>query len=185
MTGTDTSTPAAECQVAWAASRNGRPVVYLLVGLTGSGKTTYAAQLVAREGVVHLSVDEALAARHGRYGIDYPEPEHKVREAPIVAELTARMVELVRAGRSVVFDHGLWLRSERDAYKRMITEAGGCWRLLYFKAGREVLLTRLAQRNARAATDGTALMITPEALEDFYGRFEEPDGEGEQILLQR
>src|SRR5215207_8258600 len=47
------------------------PVVYLLCGLTGSGKTTYARQLEAA-GAVRLSVDEEVFARHGRYGVDYP-----------------------------------------------------------------------------------------------------------------
>lgn len=162
-----------------------RPVVYLLVGLTGSGKTTYAEHLVENEGVVRLSVDELLAARHGRYGIDYREPQHGELEAPIVAEVTGRMVELVRAGRSVVLDHGLWLAPQRAAYKELVTDAGGVWRLLYFKASREVLLSRLAERNARAEHDGSVLTITPEALEDFFGRFDEPNGEGEEILIQQ
>ena len=35
------------------------PVVYLLCGLTGSGKTTYARQLEAA-GAVRLSVDEEV-----------------------------------------------------------------------------------------------------------------------------
>jgi hypothetical protein len=46
-------------------------VVYLLCGLTGSGKTSYAKRLEAG-GAVRLSVDEEVYARHGRYGVDYP-----------------------------------------------------------------------------------------------------------------
>jgi predicted kinase len=178
-------TAAAESYDVVTTSRGQLPVVYLLVGLTGSGKTTYAEHLVEREGVVRLSVDELLAARYGRYGIDYPEPQHGELEGPIVAEVTGRMIELVRAGRSVVLDHGLWLAPERAAYKKLVVEAGGVWRLLYFKASREVLLSRLVERNARAEQDGSVFMITPEALEDFFGRFDEPDGEGEEILIQR
>jgi predicted kinase len=142
-------------------------------------------KLVEREGVVRLSVDELLAERHGRYGIDYPEPQHGELEAPIVAEITERMIELVRAGQSVVLDHGLWLAHERDAYKKLVTSAGGRWRLLYFQASREVLLARLAERNARAEDEGTALLITPSAPDDFFGRFDEPHGKGEEVLPQQ
>lgn len=52
------------------------PVVFLLVGLTGSGKTTYARRRLELGGAVRLSVDERVHARHGRYGVDCPEREY-------------------------------------------------------------------------------------------------------------
>jgi predicted kinase len=73
------------------------PVVYLLCGLTGSGKTTYARRLEAA-GAVRLSV---------------------------VEELPRRLVELVESGHDVVLDYGLWRRSDRDAYKRLVEAHGG------------------------------------------------------------
>lgn len=154
-------------------------MVYLLCGLTGSGKTTYAKTL-EEAGVVRLSVDEAVYARHGRYGVDYPEGEYFERERPVVAGMRHRMLELVRSGVSVVFDHGLWTRADRDHSKKLIEDAGGTWRLLYFRADRTLLLARLAERNQRA--DANALRVTPEALEDFFRRFEAPSGEGEEVI---
>ncbi|WP_421648061.1 AAA family ATPase [Nocardiopsis alba] len=44
------------------------PTVFLLVGLTGSGKTTYARSVLEPRGVVRVSVDEEVHRRHGRYG---------------------------------------------------------------------------------------------------------------------
>jgi predicted kinase len=155
------------------------PVVYLLCGLTGSGKTTYARRLEAG-GAVRLSVDEEVHARHGRYGVDYPMSEYFERERPVVEELPRRLVELVESGHDVVLDHGLWRRRDREAYKRLVEEHGGRWRLLYFKVDPEVLRQRLANRNRRA--DANALMVTPSALEDFIARFEEPVGEGEELV---
>jgi dephospho-CoA kinase len=70
------------------------PVVYLLCGLTGSGKTTYAKRLETR-GAVRLSVDEEVFVRHGRYGVDYPMEEYFQRERPVVEEPRRRLVELV------------------------------------------------------------------------------------------
>ena len=154
-------------------------VVYLLCGLTGSGKTTYARRLEAA-GAVRLSVDEEVYARHGRYGVDYPMSEYFDRERPVVEELPWRLVELVESGHDVVLDYGLWRRRDRDAYKRLVEAHGGRWRLLYFKVDREVLRQRLADRNRRA--DANALMVTPSALEDFIARFDEPVGEGEELV---
>ncbi|MFJ2734710.1 MULTISPECIES: AAA family ATPase [unclassified Streptomyces] len=83
------------------------PTVYLLVGLTGSGKTTYARRRLESAGAVRLSVDERVHARHGRYGVDYPERDYFSLEAVVVAEVREELVDLVAAGRDAVLDHGL------------------------------------------------------------------------------
>ena len=72
-----------------------RPIVYLLVGLPGSGKTTYAKAL-QWPGVVGLSVDAQLIARHGRIGKDYPESAHLALLRPIVEEVPVERAELLR-----------------------------------------------------------------------------------------
>lgn len=161
-------------------SHDRRPVVFLLVGLTGSGKTTYATQRLETTGAVRLSVDELLHARHGRYGVDYPERDYFALEAPVVAEVRERLVELIAAGRDVVLDHGLWTRAARDEWKKLVEEAGGRWRLLYFPVPREELLRRLQERNRRS--DANALTVTEAALDDFYARFEPPHDEREEIV---
>lgn len=155
-------------------------LAYLLVGLTGSGKTTYARAVLEPAGVVRLSVDEEVFARNGRYGVDYPEHEYFEREAPVVAWARARLVELVKSGRSVVVDHGLWRRADRDDWKKLVESAGGHWRLLYFPVPREELVRRLAQRNQQEHAN--ALLVTESALDDFFARFDVPSGEGEQLV---
>ncbi|GLW90083.1 AAA family ATPase [Actinokineospora globicatena] len=152
-----------------------RPVVHLLVGLPGAGKTTYAKALEAR-GVVRVSVDEVMIARHGRLGKDYPESDHLALLGPVTDEVRARLVELVRDGVSVVLDHGLGTKAERDAYKRLVVEHGGHWRLVHFQVERAELSRRLATRNA----DAEHGVISPETLDWIAQRSEDPVGEGEQ-----
>ncbi|WP_081966917.1 ATP-binding protein [Kitasatospora sp. NRRL B-11411] len=156
------------------------PTVFLLVGLTGSGKTTYATRVLEPSGAVRLSVDELVHARYGRYGVDYPEHRYFELEAPVVGEVRERLVELVGAGMDVVLDHGLWLRRDREEWKKLVTEAGGRWRLLYFPVPKAELLRRLEERNRRE--DANALTVTADALDDFYQRFDVPDGEGEETV---
>ncbi|MET9917422.1 MULTISPECIES: ATP-binding protein [unclassified Streptomyces] len=155
-------------------------VVYLLVGLTGSGKTTYAQRVLEPQGAVRLSVDEVVFERHGRYGVDYPENTYFEKETPVVDELHRRLAELVAEGRDVVWDHGLWPRKDREEMKELVEAAGGRWRLLYFPVERNDLLRRLRERNERG--DANALLVTPEALDDFFARFEAPQDEGEEIV---
>ncbi|MFI0107883.1 AAA family ATPase [Streptomyces globisporus] len=128
---------------------SGAPTVFLLVGLTGSGKTTYAQRVLEPQGAVRLSVDELVFERYGRYGVDYPEDTYFEKEAPVVAELQERLAELVAGGRDVVWDHGLWPRKDREAMKSLVESVGGRCRLLYFPVSREELLRRLKERNER------------------------------------
>ncbi|MEV7630745.1 ATP-binding protein [Actinoplanes sp. NPDC089786] len=118
-------------------------IAHLLVGLTGSGKTTYAKRVLEPSGAARLSVDEAVFARRGRYSIDYPEHTYFEKEGPVIAEVCGELARLLRDGRDVVVDHGLWLRDDRDGWKALVEAVGGQVRLLYFPVPKEELLRRL------------------------------------------
>ncbi|MEU9603392.1 ATP-binding protein [Streptomyces sp. NPDC048057] len=147
------------------------PLAVLLVGLTGSGKTTIA-QALAGHGYVRLSVDEEVHRLHGRYGVDYPEDTYFARQRPVLDAVRHRFATELGAGHDVVLDHGLWTRSERDDWKQAARHAGGLPVLIHLPTDRTELLDRLAARNARE--DANALTVTPEALDDFIHRFEAP-----------
>ncbi|MEU7919827.1 AAA family ATPase [Micromonospora zamorensis] len=154
-----------------------RPVVFLLVGLPGSGKSTYARALELT-GVVRLSVDDVLQARHGRLGKDYPADRHVSLLGPAVEDVRRQLIELIRSGRSVVLDHGLGQRRERDDYKQLVESLGADWRLLHFRVDQAELRRRLAIRNE----DAEGGIITPETLGWMAAVSEEPHGEGEEIV---
>jgi predicted kinase len=156
-------------------------VVYLLCGLTGSGKTTYATELESK-GVVRLALDEEVHALHERDGVVYPD-EYLKYETEAKAQLKERLQHLIQEGKDVVLDYGFWRKEDRDAYKKLIEAAGDKWKLLYFKAEPAILLQRLQLRNER--TDANALTVTPDMLQDFIVRFEVPHNEGEEVHEQR
>ncbi|WP_052314448.1 AAA family ATPase [Nocardia thailandica] len=156
-----------------------KPLAVLLCGITGSGKTVLATAL-ADQGLTRLSVDEEVHRRHGRYGIDYPEREYFQREAPVVDDIRNQVIEHLRAGTSVVLDHGLWLRKDRDVWREVIDNAGGTPRLVYLPVDKPELLRRLAERNQRE--DANALTVTPEALDDFFARFDPPTDDENAVI---
>ncbi|GAA1914045.1 hypothetical protein GCM10009716_24440 [Streptomyces sodiiphilus] len=59
-------------------------------------------------------------------------------------------------------------------------EAGGRPLVVYLPAGRAELLRHLAERNQRE--DANALTVTPEALDDFFARFDVP-AEDEEVIV--
>jgi predicted kinase len=156
-----------------------KPEVYMLCGLTGSGKSTRATELV-RQGFVKLSLDESMRERHGRVGVDFPGEKYRELEEEVDRDLKQELIGLLATGQSVVLDYGFWQQSNRDHFKELIEKHGGVWQLLYFKADKATLLERLEQRNER--DDANAVHITPAMLDSFIARFEEPRGEGEQVI---
>lgn len=134
------------------------PVVYLLVGMTGAGKTTYSKRVLEPAGVVRLSADDAAGA--------------DLLPKRVSAELAA--------GHDVALDLGLGRRAERDEWKRRVEAAGGRWRLLYFPVSHAELVARLAQRG-RLAGRG-APPVTEAELDAFHAGFEEPTDEGEDVV---
>jgi predicted kinase len=157
-----------------------RPQAYLLVGLTGAGKTTYAQRVLEPVGVTRLSVDELVYARHGRYGVDYPTEIYFDLYGPALDEIRVQVDAYLEAGRDVALDLGIWRRADRDEWKARITAAGATWRLLYFPVSRAELLERLIGRNRLEGAN--ALRVTGSDLDDFYARFEEPLDEGEEVI---
>ena len=156
------------------------PEVYLLVGLTGAGKTTYSKRVLEPAGVVRLSVDELIYQEHGRYGIDYPASTYRELYAPALETVQELLVEELDMGRDVALDLGIWSRADRDEWKSLIEAAGARWHLLYFPVSEAELRHRLAERNR---LDGpNALRVDESDLDDFYARFEEPTDEGEEVI---
>jgi len=158
-----------------------KPVAYLLCGLGGSGKSTYAHEL-AKGGLQKLSLDEYVYSQYGRAIVTLPEHTYLQHYRTAKVQLDKKLVGILKKKQSVVLDYGFWRRASRDYYKQLIEEHGGNWKLIYLKASPEVLQRRLKARNKR--TDANAFPVTEEMLNNFIARFEEPTNEGEEIIQQ-
>lgn len=155
------------------------PLVIMMCGVAGSGKTTFAKQ-VEKKGFVRLSIDEEIWATHGRYGIDYP--MDKIEEFKIAAENKLRkyLVELVQNKQQVVIDFSFWNRKRRDEYKQLIEQTGGKWELIYLKVDPVEVKRRIKIRNEQV--DANAFPVSEEILQRYMEGFEVPVGEGELVL---
>lgn len=148
--------------------------------LASSGKTTYA-QALEGEGYLRLSIDEVIWELFGAYGVDYPAADYDAHSRDAQRVLDARLIAAVRDGHDVVVDSSLWQRSRRDQLKRLVADAGGHWRLVYLRVDEAVLRERLAMRATRFDAHA-AFPITEDILQHYLAGFEEPDGEGEEVI---
>lgn len=164
-----------------AQSSRAGPVAYLLAGLPGSGKSTHARRL-ARSGVIRISIDDLMLSRHGRIGVDYPIDAHHSLMAPILTEARQQLQDTIIAGHSVVLDHGLGRRDERDEWKLLVARSGATWQLLRFDAPHSVLQRRLAARRLPTIGSPGAVPLTAEMFDFLVRTYEPPVGEGETAI---
>ncbi|SFA90024.1 MULTISPECIES: ATP-binding protein [unclassified Bacillus (in: firmicutes)] len=158
------------------------PMVVMMCGVAGSGKTTFAQQL-EKEGFVRLSIDEEIWTTNGRYGIDFSVEMYEKYKEDAEAKLRDQLVSLIQNKQNVVVDFSFWQRSKRQEYKQLIEYSGGEWILIYLKVHPNDLRERLKIRSKRFDANA-AFTITDEILTSFLNGFEVPVGEGEILIEQ-
>lgn len=156
------------------------PLVVMMCGVAGSGKTTYA-QHLEKYGFFRLSIDEEIWSSRGRYGIDYPAESYDDYLVEAEKKLRNQLLIHIQDEKNVVIDFSFWQRARRDKYKQLIEEAGGQWKLVYLKVSHGVLRKRLDERNKRFDANA-AFPITENILTSFLNGFEVPLGEGEIVI---
>ena len=155
------------------------PLVVMMCGVAGSGKTTFAQQL-EKEGFGRLSIDEEIWVSYGRYGIDYPVEKYEKYKEEAEKKLRNHLVKLMQNKQSVVVDFSFWQRSRRNNIRRL-EEAGGMWKLIYLKVHPDDLRKRLKIRSQRFDAYAS-FTITEEILTSFLNGFETHTGEGETVI---
>jgi uncharacterized protein len=145
---------------AWRARR---PLVLVICGVAGSGKTTLARELAALSGWPHISSDLTRKRLAGLAATERGGPEHYSHD------LTVRTYEeLGRAARVAHDEHGgaivdatFHRRQERATFRRGLGEGGGPALFVECIAPREVLLARARLRELdpdRVSDAGTAIV---------------------------
>jgi predicted kinase len=144
----------------------GVPLVTLLCGPAGAGKTTHASRL-ERGGAVRLSMDRAQW-EDGWRGEQAP----AARLAELHAGLQVRLQEVVAAGRDVVVDLSLATRAIRDEWRSLARAAGARTELVVMTAPFPVLLERVRARSGRDHAD--AVVVPDSQLRRYVEGFEWP-----------
>ena len=141
------------------------PVLHLICGLPGSGKTTLARQLERELPALRLTPDEWMARIVGN---GYDEAKRAAVES-VQWDIAARALSL---GVDVILENGFWSRSERDDFRARAAALGAGTKVHFLDVPREELLRRLALRNAALPTD--AFHVTEEQLDLWASQFEPP-----------
>ncbi len=160
------------------------PIIHLVCGSTGAGKTTYADGLAQTLGGVRFSIDEWMA---GLFWMDSPQPPDPAWAMERVSRCTERIwataAQVAGRGLACVLDLGFSTREQRARIAALAQAAGLGVRLHVVEVGAEERWRRVQARDRdRLETRQLTFDITREMF-DFVERLWEPPDAAELAAL--
>jgi predicted kinase len=140
-------------------------LLYLLVGLPGSGKTTKAKQLEVEASALRLTLDEWMIPLFGRN----VQAERDALEGRLIW-VALRALQLHT---NVILDFGFWTKDERSSLRWYARQVGAKSQVVYMHIDPQTQRKRVHDR-FREAPDQTWPM-REEELTQWRAVFQEPD----------
>jgi len=140
-----------------------QPVLIVVLGLPGTGKTTFARALAAQTGARHLNTD-MLRAELGLRG-QYDE----TTKARVYDELLQLARTTLRQGTPVVLDGTFYRQAFRDRISDLAQETGAVLKWLELRASAETVQQRVSKKRPYSEADFTVFQKIREAFEPLKG----------------
>ena len=142
------------------------PLIHLVEGPVGAGKSTYAAALATRVGGVHIALDEWFATL---FSPDRPDTDamawYVVRKERLAMHIWTHAQALVASGAVPILELGLIQQASRRSFYDQVRAAGIELEVVVLEASREVRWERVARRNIDKGP--TFAMVVPDAIFDL------------------
>lgn len=151
------------------------PVVYLIEGPVGAGKSTYSMVLALRTHGVHIALDAWFASLFSpdRPSIDVM-PWYMERKERLIEHIWKHSKTILASGTDVILELGLIQRNQRIAFCRRLREEGHALVVHVLDAPFEMRQERVRQRNIlQGAT--FSMVVLDNVFEMASGLWESPD----------
>lgn len=154
-----------------------KPLLVLLYGLPGSGKTAFARQVSEQLAVAHVQGDRIRAEL-------FENPTYGKEENHIVASLMTYMTtEFLKAGVSVIFDTNAMRSAHRRALRNLANKVGAETVLIWLQVDPDTAFGRAAKRDRRKIDDHYAQEMTPEIFRQMMAGMQNPELIEKHVVL--
>jgi predicted kinase len=151
-----------------------KPILYLMVGYPGAGKTTVAQIIHERTRAVHIWTDYE---RKQMFGDKYNRDDSKV----LYDALNKRVVELLRSGKSVIYDTNFSYAADRNALKKMASDVGADTKIVWLTTSKEVAKVRVIRANTNDIN--RVFAMSDDDFDYVAGHFQPPTEEEKPIKI--
>lgn len=148
-----------------------KPLLILLYGFPGAGKTYFARQLCNHLQAAHIQGDRIRNEL-------FEKPQYDKEENQIVSQLMDYMAgEFLTAGLSVVYDVNAMRLSQRRMLRDMARKSKAETVLIWLQIDHESALTRLSARDRRRSDDKFAMSIDRNTFQRIASGMQNPQNE--------
>lgn len=154
-----------------------QPIVYLICGFIGAGKTTFAKRIEKETGAVRITKDEWSIRLIGN---DPTIDGYEEWDRKIIGLSRDIAFYLAEKGIDVIMDEGFWAKEERDELKRKINAIGAEVVMYYVETSIETIRERVVGRNNNLTKE--SFKISREMLDNYLMHWQ-PPGEDEDYIL--
>jgi predicted kinase len=153
-----------------------KPLLIMLYGYPGAGKTHFARELTSAINCAHLQGDKI---RHELFDT----PKYDSNEDNIIDHLMRYMAEeFMSAGLSVVYDFNASRQSQRRSLRELARKSNGSSLLVWLQIDTDSAISRLSNRDKRKNDDKYAAEYNSSSFKDFAGKMQNPSNEDYMVI---
>ena len=154
-----------------------RPLLILLYGFPGSGKTFFARQLCEQLAAVHVHDDRIR-------GELFETPTRSKQENHIITSLMDYMTgEFLNSGVSVVYDTNAMRMVQRRNLRNMATKVGAETVLVWLQTDPESAYNRVSRRDHRKTDDRYAVSLDRATFEGLTSGMQNPEATERYMVI--
>lgn len=139
------------------------PVVILMYGLPGAGKSAFARQFAEAAHIAHVHTDRIRFELYDDANFSASENQTVLRLATYMAE------ELLKTKQSLIFDMHLPTQRLRDDLRKTAADLGGRTLLIWVQTDKETAYYRATHRDRRRADDRFSFNLSQAQFEQLSG----------------
>jgi predicted kinase len=154
-----------------------KPMLILLYGFPGAGKTHFAHNMTRYMNCAHVHSDRI---RHELF----EEPRHDKQEDQIIAHLMNYMAEeFLNAGISVIYDTTMSRKTDRNTMRELARKKQAKTLLVWFQIDPDTSYARLRKRDRRKIEDKYAQKYNEVTFREYASKMQHPEPTEDYVVV--